>query len=42
MITQDTSAVVQYYNDLLDYTENNVSDVIMELKQRGVKHVWLK
>lgn len=34
--TQDTSTLIQHYDDLLDYTENNISDVVEELKQRGV------
>ena len=39
MISQDTTTLVQHYNELLDYTENNVPDVIEELKQRGVQFV---
>lgn len=33
---QDSSTLVQYYDDLLTYTEGNVSDVAEELKTRGV------
>lgn len=36
VITQDTSTLVQHYDELLDYAENNVPDVVEELKQRGV------
>ncbi|XP_065916627.1 mitoguardin 2-like [Dysidea avara] len=33
---RDSSTLVQYYDDLLDYTEENVCDVSEELKMRGV------
>ena len=39
MITQDTSTLVQHYDNLLDYTENNVPDIMEELKERGVMFV---
>jgi len=36
---QDSNTLIQYYDDLLNYTEDNVSDVSDELKMRGVSCV---